>query len=361
MDVTAKVSTASRDAHVLIVGGGIAGLSAALRVRALAPHVAVTVLESGSELGGKIAGEVLERCVVDGGADVCIGEKLRSTHLFTQLDLAAHVLRVNPDSLPTYESRDGLLKRFPTSYSGELLTFSGGMRSLITLACSALSGVTVRTGARASALIADGSNWRVNAGEAGSFSAGAVIIASPARSAATLLSAVAAQAAALLPEIDYPATTTVTMGWQLKDVPRPLDGTGYLVADASARVSACTWVSSKNPAHAPDGIALLRCYIRGTTGDPASLMRGEVASVLGITADPLFTRMYRWDAGIPAYAASHSDAVRELTDSLRATPGVFIAGSAFHGVGIPDCILSGERAASGAIAHIAESQTEAAA
>lgn len=358
MSLPASTHPASR---VLIIGGGIAGLSAALRLRALDPSIAVTICESSRILGGKIAGELVDGCVIDGGADVCIGDKLRTTHLFASLDLGKRTIRVNPDNLPTYEWRGGALERSLTSFAGELLTFRGGMREIVNVTCDALAGVTVRTAASVTSIRSDGPKWRVDCCDGDSQIVDAVIVATPASTAAGLLPAISQQITSRLRELESPATTTVTMAWRTNDVPRSLDGTGYLAADSNARMSACTWVSAKNPSHAPPGLALLRGYIRGTYGDPAAVMLDEVAAVLGINTPPLFTRAYKWDAGIPVYTPAYHENVRDLTAALTSAPGVFIAGSAFHGVGIPDCIYSGERAAADALSYVRSFGTEEAA
>ena len=346
--------------RVLIIGGGITGLAAALRIRALDSSCGITIVDAASRLGGKIAGEIVDGSVVDGGADVCIGAKLRTTHIFTDLDLATRIVLVNPNGLPTYERRDGRLQRSPTTFNGELLTFRRGMQEIVDAAWSALDNVTVVTGASIQSLAPEQHGWRAESATSGSFVADAVIVATPAAVSATLLS-FAAVGLHWLDELTYSPTTTVTMAWNATDVEHPLDGTGYLVADDTARVSACTWISSKNPSHASPGVALLRGYIRGNGTDAATLMREEVAESLGITASPLFTRVYEWSSGIPVYGPEHDANVSTLNDGLATTPGIFVAGSAFHGVGIPDCITSGERAAAATTAYLAERFNEEAA
>lgn len=345
---------ASRTIHV--IGGGIAGLAAALRARALLPDARITLFEKSARCGGKIAGDVVHGCVADGGADVCIGERMRQTELFRLPGLTSRAVRVNPGRLPAYQLRDGLLQQLPALFDGELLTFSGGMRSLVDEVVGALEGVSLRTGVAITALARETGGWRVVAEDGTTSTADCVIVATPAKPAAELLQRVLPeQQYSQLAELPYPATTTVTMAWQSSQVPHALQGTGYLVADPDSPVSACTWVSSKNPGHAPSGVVVLRCYIRGMKGDPVVLMRNEVASALGIVADPVFARAYDWNAGIPVYSVEHRQLVERLDGVMRDTPGLFIAGSAFHGVGIPDCILSGERAAMDAVRHLVES------
>ncbi|HWG33982.1 MAG TPA: FAD-dependent oxidoreductase [Gemmatimonadaceae bacterium] len=348
--------------EILVIGAGIAGIAAALRIRALNDSCGITLADSAARLGGKIAGDVVDGCVVDGGADVCIGSKLRATSLFDALSLGTRVIRVNPDNLPTYELRDGELCKSPTTFDGELLTFREGLRELVDVACAALRDVTVHTNAVAESIQrTDDGRWVTHFADGTSLIADAAIVAVPARAAMMLLSSLPVPAAKTLEGIAYPATSTVTMAWNADDVQCSLSGTGYLVTDPSSAVSACTWTSSKNPTHAPRGTVIVRGYVRGCGLDAVSLVRAEVASTLGVTAPPLFTRVYEWPAGIAVYPPDHDENVTALGDALAALPGLFIAGSTFHGIGIPDCIHSGERAGASAVTYLAARQTEEAA
>ncbi|MDQ2890815.1 MAG: FAD-dependent oxidoreductase [Gemmatimonadota bacterium] len=337
--------------HVLVAGAGIAGIAAALRLRALSPACRITLVDAAVRLGGKIDGEIVAGCVVDGGADVCIGPKLRSTHMFADLALGERLVRVNPNGLRTYEKRDGALVPAATQVQEELVTFPGGMRELVDAACAGLHDVTVVTNTAVEKLAREGAVWKAEAGSV-SYTADAVILALPASSAAHLLAGIVEAEARDLCTLEYPATTTVTMAWQASDVPRPLDGTGYLVTDPSAVVTACTWTSSKIPSHATAGIVLVRGYVRGDAAAASAAVFAELTSVLGVTERPLFTRMYEWPGGIPVYTSAHEANVHALTDVLAPIQSIFVAGSAFHGVGIPDCIASGERAAEGAAAYL---------
>ena len=333
--------------HVLIVGAGIAGIAAALRLRRLAPDCDITLVDAALRFGGKIDGEIVAGCVVDGGADVCIGKKLRATAMFTDLQFADRVIRVNPDGLDSFEKRDGKLVPAATRFTDELLTFREGMREIVDAACAALDGVRVLPNTKVATLEADGTKWKADS-ETGSHTADAVILALPASEIATLLAGIAPKEAAAIGTLEYPPTTTVSMAWHAADIPRPLDGTGYVVADPEAVVSACTWTSAKIPSHATTGTLLVRGYVRGVSGGSAAVLQ-EVSAVLGVRARPLFTRTYEWPMGIPVYTPEHESNVRALELALAPLHSIFLAGSAFHGVGIPDCIASGERAASAAV------------
>lgn len=340
--------------HILIIGGGIAGIAAALRARALDTSCQITIADATARLGGKIAGEIAEGCVIDSGADVCIGSKLRTTHMFQALQLAEHVVQVNPRNLPTYERRGSDLTQSPARFDGELLTFPSGMHELVTRAAGALSDTVFLSNAEVRALTRRDNHWVVRDASGGLHQADSIIVALPAAPAAALLRPISFADAETLASLVYPATTTVSLAWKSTEIRRPLDGTGYLIPGDSGPVTACTWTSSKNPSHAAPGVTLVRCYLRGCHANAADIARAEVAAVLGVTDEPLFTRVYQWAAGIPMYTAEHSAAVCRIEEALAAWPGIFLAGSAFHGVGIPDCIKSGERAAVAATQYLAE-------
>ena len=146
----------------------------------------------------------------------------------------------------------------------------------------------------------------------------------------------------------------MTLAFQGGDVPSPLGGYGYVVPSAEGSdVLACTWTSSKWEGRAPDGVALIRVYAgrfggRDVTADPddelVALARGEVR-LLGIVGEPLLTRVQRWPHGMPQYVLGHPERLERIDAALELHPGLALAGAAYRGVGIPDCIRSGEQAA----------------
>jgi oxygen-dependent protoporphyrinogen oxidase len=147
----------------------------------------------------------------------------------------------------------------------------------------------------------------------------------------------------------------VTLAYLETDIPRPLDGYGYVIPRREGRKAlACTWTSTKFPHRAPEGYALLRVFI-GRAGqeaeipwDDAGLLevaREELNLTLGITTDPLLTRIYRWEKAMPQYNLGHPGRLHRIERFLTAYPGLALAGNAYQGIGIPDCIYSGELAA----------------
>ncbi len=181
-----------------------------------------------------------------------------------------------------------------------------------------------------------------------------VIIATPTHAAADILDSVgAAEAAATLNAMANGSTTTVSLGYvaaRLPDLDHLLPAHGYLIAEPGrGPVRSVTRSSSKYADRAPVGHELFRVIVR--TDDAASneelvrLAREELERTLGIKAEPVLEHVQRWSGVMPQYAVGHLDRVAELDQQLADFPGIKVAGSGVHGLGIPDCVFSGERAA----------------
>jgi oxygen-dependent protoporphyrinogen oxidase len=178
----------------------------------------------------------------------------------------------------------------------------------------------------------------------------AVVLATPAFVSADLLRPLAPAAADLLSGIRYVSTGTVSFAYRASEALNPLNGYG-LVVPASARrpINAVTLSSVKFERRAPEGYLLLRAFFGGSRSpqsmelDDATLVatvKAELAQFLGIKAEPLFHRIYRWHRSNPQYDVGHLDRLAAIENSLPA--GIFVTGSAYRGVGIPDCIKQGQ-------------------
>jgi oxygen-dependent protoporphyrinogen oxidase len=195
-----------------------------------------------------------------------------------------------------------------------------------------------------------------------SLQADAVILATPAFVTADLVADLDPEMASALCAIPYTSTATVSVAYPLKDIPRPLDGYGYIIPRAEGRdILACTWTSTKFPHRAPEGFGLIRAFIGragqegaldGTDEDLLRLVRDELRAVLGITAPPMLYRVFRWPRAMPQYTLGHLDRLAVIDRRLAALPGLFVAGNSYRGIGIPDCIASGEAAATQAITFV---------
>jgi protoporphyrinogen/coproporphyrinogen III oxidase len=182
-----------------------------------------------------------------------------------------------------------------------------------------------------------------------------VIVAAPAFAAAALLAPIDADAARLCAQVPYVSTASVALAWPRTAIAHPLTGTGFVVArrHSDVRITACTWVSSKWESRAPGDSVLLRVFLGGAHDpDVASLadaeltaiVRRDLGAVLGITADPSLARVYRWPNAGAQHTVGHLDRVAAIEHRLSGH-GIFVAGSGFRSVGIPDCIADARRVA----------------
>jgi oxygen-dependent protoporphyrinogen oxidase len=184
--------------------------------------------------------------------------------------------------------------------------------------------------------------------------ADALVLAAPAFAVADLVADVDDDLAAAHGDIPYASSAIVTLAFRAEDVAHPLDGYGYVVPRSEGSdVLACTWTSQKWPERAPDGTVLMRVYA-GRFGGPevtaysdAELLALALSEVglLGIEAEPLLTRVHRWPRSMPQYVLGHTNLLERIDVALEPHPGLAVAGAAYRGVGIPDCIRSGEDAA----------------
>lgn len=458
--------------RVVIVGGGIAGLSAAYyavkKSREQELDVKVTLLESDARWGGKITTERVDteggRFIIEGGPDTFLAAKPYAVALCEELGLAKRLQGTNPHRRNTYVLNggkllplpDGLAMMIPTNvpamlktglmswpgkarmgldfllppapldgdeslgafvsrrlgreayenlieplmsgiYAGDgdrlslastfpylreleikygslargalnmrsrshgktlpgsrsaFLTPSTGLSEIVEALIHRLQDADLRLNTRASRISNIDSAYVVEleAGEA--LQADSVILATPAYVSAGLLDAFDPELASALRAIPYASTATVSLAYRESDLARQLDGYGYVIPRrAGRRALACTWTSTKFPHRAPQGYALIRVFA-GRAGqslpwnepDLLSLAREELRLTLGITADPLLARVFMWDKAMPQYNLGHPDLLKRIDAAAGDHPGLALAGNGYRGIGIPDCIRSGELA-----------------
>jgi oxygen-dependent protoporphyrinogen oxidase len=190
--------------------------------------------------------------------------------------------------------------------------------------------------------------------------ADAVVLAVPGPVAGRLLFGAEPGLAAGLGAIRHLSSATVSLGYRRRDVRHPLDGFGFVVAPGEpVRLRACTWTSSKLPHRAPPDAVLLRCFVGGEgreddvaldDGAIVRLVREDLGAVMGLDAEPVVSRVFRWPGANPQYDVGHLERIAGLERACP--PGLFLGGSSYHGVGVPDCVRSGRAAASAALAHL---------
>jgi len=217
------------------------------------------------------------------------------------------------------------------------------------------AGVALRGGVAVEGLARDGAAWTLALEGGERVVADRVLLAIPATAAAALLSPLDEPAARALGAIGYGTTATVFLGYRRDDVRHPLDGVGFVVPRGARRpILASTWVSSKWEGRAPDGHVLVRAFLGGpwaeallAEGDDAlvAAARAELASLMGIDAEPRMVKVYRFEQGSAQMRVGHLATMRRAREGLAASaPGLRVAGGGYDGVGIPDCIRQGEDA-----------------
>lgn len=187
-----------------------------------------------------------------------------------------------------------------------------------------------------------------------------VILATPAYVAARLLQPLAPDAAALLASIRYVGTGIVSLAFRADHVVNPLQGYGLVIPQGERRpINAVTLSSVKFARRAPAGYELVRVFFGGSRSpqtmelDDAALLttvRRELEAILGLGAEPLFSRIYRWPQANPQYDVGHLERVAAIEAALP--EGIWVIGSAYRGVGIPDCIRQGREAATAVVGHM---------
>lgn len=183
----------------------------------------------------------------------------------------------------------------------------------------------------------------------------AVIVATPAYAAADVVASLAQDLADSLHRIEYASTAVVVSGHKLADVRHPLDAFGLVIpAIERRRILAVSFTSRKFPKRAPSGCVLLRTFVGGAMqselfdlpdDELIAIVRRELEELLGVTWRPDFTIVARHPRSMPQYHVGHLKLVAEIESLAARLPRLVFAGNAFHGVGLPDCIHSGEQAA----------------
>ncbi|GIU73784.1 MAG: protoporphyrinogen oxidase [Bryobacteraceae bacterium] len=191
--------------------------------------------------------------------------------------------------------------------------------------------------------------------DGGEIQAPGVILACPAWAAGALVRGLDARLAELLEGIEYTSSVTLALGYRREDCGCIPPGFGFLVPARERRaLVACTFVGAKFPYRVPETHAVLRCFLGGAGGetvleqndaDLIRQVRAELKELLGWDADPRFTRLRRWRRAMAQYGVGHAHRVDEIRARLRAQPGLELAGNAYEGIGVPDCIRTGRAAA----------------
>jgi len=439
--------------RLVIVGGGIAGLSAAWTVsRSASRDVEVTLVEREERLGGKIRTDTHQGYVLEHGPDSFLTTRREALDLCEELGIDGqlqprlprpvpsyiahrHVLSPLPDgfsvalpldtaalamspllsedgrrravkepAMPTWSgsgdesvasfmvrkvgeeafdllvepmvggihagdasqlSAQATLPRRPSGKANgrgarpQFLTLPGGMTDLIRSLEERLGGVRILRGVGVEAARRHRRGYTVELSDGARLEADALLLAVPAHEAARIGEPLDSLLPDLIRLIPFASTVVIHLAWARSQVPHELDGYGYLIPSVErSDLVACTWTSQKFERRAPNGMVLMRFFAgrfgrRDLLGTPDedlfALARADAEATLGIRAEPAFQRLHRWDKGMPQYTVGHLARVDEIRTRAALLPGLFLAGAAYDGVGVPQCVASGASAAQSAL------------
>ncbi len=250
----------------------------------------------------------------------------------------------------------------PGASQSPFVSLAGGMGSLVDAVAAAVRaapGAEIRLGTRVTGLQRVGTRTAVTASDGTRMLPDAVILAGPAGESARLLAGEVPAAAAAVRTIPHGSTGVVTLGYRAEAADRPLVGHGFLVAgDEPLAFGACTFTSSKWAGRAPDGTVLIRAFLPErlagllNRGDEeiVAAVHHDLARTVGLHEQPIVRHVARWQAAMPRYTVGHLDRVAAAEAAMTARPEIVLAGAAFHGVGVPECITRGRAAARSAVA-----------
>jgi oxygen-dependent protoporphyrinogen oxidase len=237
----------------------------------------------------------------------------------------------------------------------------GGMQSMVDALVARIPAAALRSNANVELVQPESGKWLV-AGGGRTEEFDATILATPAYAAAALAAGTGAELAAELSAIRYSSSVTVILCFD-KSVRVALPpGFGFLVPRSeNRRTLAATFVHNKFPDRAPDDRALIRCFLGGTRGEEIlqcpdeeilALVRRELQQVLGIAAEPLLVRVFKWKQAMAQYGVGHSARVERIRELVSRTPGLALTGNAYGGIGVPDCVREGSEAAGGILRQL---------
>ena len=249
------------------------------------------------------------------------------------------------------QARHGSQHKCPPMF----MSLYGGLQDLTDAIFAQLHPKSFRLNCRVLTVRPHADQYRIALSDGSCILADDVIFATPAYVTADLIQQIDPALASKLRAIRYVSTATVSLGFKRSDIIHPLNGFGFVVPHSEKRkITACSWSSVKFNHRAPDDCALIRVFVGGARAeslaeqDEAALVhlaRQELHAIMGITATPVLTKAYRWHRGNPQYELGHRARITEIEQIAAWHPGLHLAGAAYHGAGIPDCIQSGMKTA----------------
>jgi len=234
------------------------------------------------------------------------------------------------------------------------ISLDRGLSALPERLCELLPADALRTGTIVERIEPQGGGWKVFTLD-DALDADAVCLATPAYATSRMIEGVAPELARSLNLIEYASSATVNLVYRRGDIAHALDGFGFAVPARERRtLLACTFSSTKYPGRAPSGTVLLRAFVGGALfpehydlPDDRILagLAHDLGELIGLHALPLQSVITRWPRSMPQYNVGHLERLSRIEEEAGRYATLALAGSAYRGVGIPDCVRSGEAAA----------------
>lgn len=232
-------------------------------------------------------------------------------------------------------------------------SLKGGMQQMVDALVASLDANALKSQTAVQAVSPEAGGWVVSAGlQSDQFDA--VILALPTHAAGNLVQRSGKELFSELSLIQYSSSVTVALGYD-KQVRESLPpGFGFLVPRSEGkRLLAATFVHNKFPHRAADDRAILRCFLGGARGEQIlalsedeilRIVREELTQILGLKVEPLFARVFKWKSAMAQYGVGHLERLQRIEAFRQKLPGLALAGNGYRGIGVPDCVRSGNQA-----------------
>lgn len=244
------------------------------------------------------------------------------------------------------------------------VTLRSGMQTFVDTLIARLLLGHIRQHCAVSQLQRVDGQWQMTCTDGSVLSADGVILATPTFQTSPIVRELDSQLAKQLTTIRYSSAATVNLAFRREQIPHPLNGFGFVVPHCENRkIIACSFSSVKYAGRAPEGHVLLRAFVGGSLqeelfslddSEMEQTVRQELATFLGIQTAPLFVYIARYPQSMPQYQVGHLRLVDTIEKHVVQHPRLALAGSAYRGVGIADCVRSGEAAAEAVLNQIAQ-------
>ncbi len=252
------------------------------------------------------------------------------------------------------------MKNRPTrDLSGPPMTYfmslKEGMQELVQGCVRYIGAERIRTGTAVRTVAKLGDGYRLTFGDGMTADFAAIVLATPSFVTKEIIGTMDAELRDRLSAIAWSSSATVSIAFRKADMGKSLPGFGFIVPRVeNRRINACTWSSIKWAHRAADDTLLIRSFVGGghheelvslDDGELVTTVLEELREIIGLTAEPVFSKVYRWFQGMPKYTVGHLERIAAIDGIRQKHQGLYLIGSSYRGIGIGDCVKSGFDAA----------------